>query len=93
VIRPAHGDVPVRQLEIDVDQMIRTGDWSQNILLEPDDIVRIPLTPLAWVGQRVRDLLTPVGPLVRAYTTPAYVMHAQDAYDDERYRGGYYSYR
>ncbi|MDO8630156.1 MAG: polysaccharide biosynthesis/export family protein, partial [Phycisphaerales bacterium] len=34
VIRPAHGDTPVRTLEVNVDKMVKTGDWSSNILLE-----------------------------------------------------------
>jgi protein involved in polysaccharide export with SLBB domain len=84
VIRPAHGEVPVRRLQIDVDQMVKTGDWSQNILLEPDDIVSIPLTPLAWVAQRVHELLIPVGPAMQAYQTPERAMYVQDAYEDRR---------
>jgi len=84
VIRPAHGETPVRALTINVDKMIRTGDWSKNILLEPDDIVYIPPTPLAWVGLRVRELLQPVGPAVQAYVAPAYVMDAPDYYSDDR---------
>lgn len=82
VIRPAYGDMPVRKLQIDVDRMVRTGDWSQNILLEPDDIVHIPPTPLAWVGLRVQELLFPVAPVLQAYVTPAEAILANDYYDD-----------
>ncbi|MFQ5592378.1 MAG: polysaccharide biosynthesis/export family protein, partial [Phycisphaerae bacterium] len=42
VIRPSHGETPVRALTVNVDKMIRKGDWSRNILLEPDDVVYIP---------------------------------------------------
>ena len=82
VVRPSHGETPVRTLHVDVDNMVTTGDWSQNILLEPDDIVFIPATPLAWVGLRVQELLFPVSPVMQAYLTPADVMYAQDYYDD-----------
>ncbi len=82
VIRPAHGDTPVRRLEMNVDKMVKTGDWSQNILLEPDDIVYIPLTPLAWVGQQVRGLLLPVAPVARAYQTPSEFMDTNDRYEN-----------
>ncbi len=93
VIRPSHGDVPVRKIVVNVDEMIKAGDWSRNILLEPDDIVYIPPTPLAWVAQRLREVLSPVGPLVRAYTAPADVYYtAEDAYDDDRTGRGYYGY-
>lgn len=83
VIRPAHGDTPVRTLHVDVDKMIRTGDWSRNILLEPDDVVYIPPTPLAWVGLRVRELLYPVQPVMQAYITPAQIKDANDEYHDD----------
>ena len=92
VIRPSHGDIPVRTIVVDVDSMIKTGDWSQNILLEPDDIVVIPPTPVAWIAQRVREIIYPVGPAVRLYTAPAAVMYADEVYDEDENgnRGGYY---
>ncbi|UCE59343.1 MAG: polysaccharide biosynthesis/export family protein [Phycisphaerales bacterium] len=98
VIRPSHGETPVRTLVIDVDEMIKNGDWSQNILLEPDDIVYVPPTPLAWLGQRIREVLDPFGPIVRAYSTPAYLLNMEEVYErdaDGRYKatgagyGGY----
>ncbi len=85
VIRPAHGEHPVRTIVVDVDKMIKTGDWSKNILLEPDDIVYIPPTPSAWLGQRVQEILYPVGPVVRAYTGPANAYYSMEgAYDGNR---------
>ncbi|MBI4719263.1 MAG: polysaccharide biosynthesis/export family protein [Planctomycetes bacterium] len=83
VVRPAHGETPVRTLHVNVDKMIHSGDWSQNVLLEPDDIVYIPATPLAWIGLRLREVLFPVGPVVQAYTAPAEVIYANDVYDRE----------
>lgn len=90
VIRPSHGKTPARTITVNVDEMVKTGDWSKNILLEPDDIVYIPPTPIAWFGCRVRELLYPVRPALQAYTAPAAFMDADDAYDDDSYRGGYY---
>lgn len=81
VIRPTRDDKPARTLRVNVDKMIKTGDWSQNILLEPDDIVVIPPTPLAWFAQRVQELIYPIGPAVQAYTAPATLMYADDVYD------------
>ncbi len=91
VIRPAHGDVPVRTLVVNVDEMIQTGDWRHNILLEPDDIVFIPPTPMAWVGLRVRELFYPVAPMVQAYIAPASVYNERDAYEKDEngdFKGG-----
>lgn len=83
VVRPSRGDTPVRILVVDVDRMVKTGDWSKNILLEPDDIVYIPPTPGAWLGQKLRELLYPAGPLIQAYVTPRRFMGLERVYDDE----------
>jgi hypothetical protein len=83
VIRPSHGDEPVRTIVVDVDKMTKTGDWSQNILLEPDDIVVIPPTPGSWLAQRVREILYPVGPAVQLYTAPATFLYMDDVYEEE----------
>jgi protein involved in polysaccharide export with SLBB domain len=83
VVRPTHGETPVRTLEIDVKRMLNKGDWTSNILLEPDDVVYIPPTPLAWFGLRVRELIYPVGPAIDAYTAPASVRDAGDAYNED----------
>ena len=87
VIRPTHGDVPVRTVTVNIDKMVKTGDWSRNILLEPNDIVYIPPTPGAWIGNKVREILYPVNPLVDAYVTPAYIKNLDRAYDED---GGHY---
>lgn len=82
VIRPGVREEDRRELVVDIDRMIRTGDTSANILIEPDDIIYVPPTPLAWVGLRIREVLFPVAPVMEAYTTPAAVMAAQDEYED-----------
>lgn len=94
VIRPAHGDTPVRTLEVDVDQMVKGGDWTNNILLEPDDMVYIPPTPAAWCGLRVREFIYPFVPAAQAYTFPAQVKSLEDAYDEDGldYGGTFYTY-
>ena len=81
VIRPSRGDTEVRTLVINVDEMVKKGDWSQNVLLEPDDVVYIPPTPGAWLGLRLRELLYPTVPLVQAYVAPARFMALDDVYN------------
>ncbi len=83
VIRPAHGETEVRTLCVNVDTMIKKGDWSKNILLEPNDIVYIPPTPVAWLAERVAQILSPVSPLVRAYAAPSALRGIDSVYDDE----------
>ncbi|MEK6675358.1 MAG: polysaccharide biosynthesis/export family protein [Planctomycetota bacterium] len=82
VIRPSHGETPVRTISVNIDQMIKKGDWSRNILLEPDDIVYVPPTPLAWLGQKIQETLSPVAPVAQAYLAPAQIQNLGDAYDE-----------
>ncbi len=82
VVRPAHGETPVRVMQVDIDRMAKTGDWSQNILLEPDDIVYIPPTPGGWIGLRVREVLYPVAPVAQAYGAPLELLDTHDEYHD-----------
>ncbi len=90
VVRPAHDDVPVRTLLVNVDSMVKTGDWSKNVLLEPNDIVYIPPTPAAWLGMRMREIMAPVGPAVQAYTLPAQMQHLPDVYNNDNNTTYYY---
>jgi len=88
VIRPARDDSPVRTIVVDVDAMLKTGDWSTNILLEPDDVVYVPPTVTAWIGHRIHEMLYPVAPLAALYTTPAYLQNADNVYDKD-YKGSF----
>lgn len=83
VIRPTHGETPVRTLTVNVDAMVKTGDWSKNVLLEPNDIVYIPPTPGTWLAQRVSEILFPVGPVVQAYTAPAFLRSLDNVYRND----------
>lgn len=83
VLRPTHGEEPIRTLTIDVNRMINRGNWSDNILLEPNDVVVVPLTPFAWTVKRLHELIWPVSPLVRSYTAPAQLRDANDVYQND----------
>jgi polysaccharide export outer membrane protein len=82
VIRPSAAPGERRELVVDVDKIMKTGDTRANFLLQPGDIVYVPPTPLGWVGLRVREVLFPVSPVLSAYQTPAYFMEATDRYQD-----------
>lgn len=82
VIRPAHGETEVRTLSVNVDTMIKKGDWTKNILLEPNDIVYIPPTPVAWFAERVAQLLSPISPVVQAYAAPTALRGIDTVYKD-----------
>lgn len=81
VIRPSPVEGDRRELRIDIQKMIKTGDTRMNILLEPGDIVYVPPTPLGWLGLKVREALFPVSPVLNAYSTPARFMSVQNTYE------------
>ena len=82
VIRSSPFEKDRRRIVIDVDHMIRTGDTSRNVLLQPNDILYIPPTPLGWLGLRVQEVLFPFQPIIQGYTFPARVADLNDAYDN-----------
>ena len=92
VIRPSPEPDEIREIVVDVDKMIQTGDLRGNFLLQEGDIVYVPPTPLGWVGLRVQETLFPFSPIFGAYTFPAHVATLPKAYDnldDRGYSGGY----
>ncbi len=95
VIRPSPSPDEVREITVDVDKMIKTGDLRGNFLLQEGDIVYVPPTPMGWLGLRIQEILFPFSPVFSAYTFPADVATAPEAYedlDDRGYtgaRGGY----
>ncbi len=92
VIRPARDGRPIRKIVVDVRDMLRTGDWSKNILLEPDDVVFVPPTPMAWVTHRVYELLFPVAPLAALYTGPAFARDVGNVYSGDGGTTGNFTY-
>ncbi len=83
VIRSSPIEGERREILIDVDHMIATGDTSKNVLLQPNDILYVPATPLGWLGLRIQEILFPLQPVMQAYSTPARLMDTQDEYDDD----------
>ena len=83
VIRSSPFEGERREILVDVDHMITTGDTSRNVLLQPNDILHVPPTPLGWLGLRVQEVLFPLQPVMQGYVFPAAVMGAQDEYEDD----------
>ena len=59
---------------VNMNKMIKDGDMSRNILLQPDDVVYVRANPLAAVGLTIQQLLFPVRPAIEAAGTPASAM-------------------
>jgi protein involved in polysaccharide export with SLBB domain len=66
VIKPSPDPNERHVTVVNLKDIIQRGDSSPNILLEQDDIVYVPLNPLAAIGVAVQNLLFPVQPIVQA---------------------------
>lgn len=73
VIKPSADPDQRHVTVINLKEIIQQGDATSNVLLEQDDIVYVPLNPLANIGVAVQNLLFPVQPVVQAASTARYV--------------------
>jgi len=66
VIKPSADPDQRHVTVVNMYDMVERGDTTANVLLEQDDIVYVPLNPLATVGVAVQNLLFPVQPVFQA---------------------------
>ena len=66
VIKPSPDPNKRHVTVINLHDIVQRGDTTANVLLEQDDIVYIPLSPLAAIGVQVQNLLMPVMPAFQA---------------------------
>ena len=85
VIRPS-GDSSVEPkiFELNFNRMMAHGDMSKNVLLQEGDIIYVPPTVLAAIGQTIEEFVRPIG---SAFSTVYIVQRAQMGS-----RGGYGGY-
>jgi protein involved in polysaccharide export with SLBB domain len=83
VTRPSAEAGERKTIIVDLDKMLNSGDLSLNVLLQDGDIIEVPPTPLAWIGHRVREVLYPIEPALRAYNSPADAIRSTNTYQDE----------
>ena len=62
VLRPNRDGQLVKRMTIDVNRMMKRGDTTMNALLQEDDILYVPPTPVAEVGLALQHLLLPIQP-------------------------------
>jgi len=82
IIRASPDEDQRKTITVNLDKMIREGDLTMNVLLEPNDIVYIPAHPIAWLGLRAQELMAPFMPVINAYSTPASLINAKDVYSN-----------
>jgi protein involved in polysaccharide export with SLBB domain len=59
-----------QELEIDLMAMVKSGDMSHNIILQPDDVIYVPPNPFAAVGMAFQQVLFPVQGAVSLVQAP-----------------------
>lgn len=90
IIRPGMSKDERKIITVDYADLVHDGDARADYLLHEGDIIEIPPTPLAWIGQRFRDLVYPVGPAVNTYAAPTGFLGAQSIYEGGWNRTTYY---
>jgi len=70
-VRKETKDRPRKKLLFNLDAMIKSGDMSNNILLQPGDVIYVQPSPLAKVGLMIQNLLLPIRPAAEAVSAPA----------------------
>jgi len=60
-----------QELTIDLMAMVKTGDMSHNIMLQPDDVVYVPQDPFVSVGMTLQKVLFPTRNAVDLTKVPA----------------------
>ncbi len=59
-----------QELTVDLASMVKTGDMSHNVLLQPDDVVYVPANPFAAVGMAIQQVMFPTRGVVDMIRTP-----------------------
>lgn len=75
VIRPSRDNsVRPKIFELNYNRMMAHGDMSKNVLLQEGDIIYVPPTVLAAIGQTIEEFVRPIG---SAFSTVWVVQRAQ----------------
>ncbi len=68
--KPMTGN-PRKKMLFNLYAMIREGDMSNNVMLQPNDIIYVQANPLAKIGLTLQQLLFPVSPVMQTVGLPA----------------------
>ena len=70
-IHPEREDKPVKRMQFNVLAMMEQGDMTNNILLQPNDIIYVQPNPFAEATIFLEKILMPVNPIFRTIALPA----------------------
>lgn len=66
VVKPSADPLRRHVTVVNMNDIVERGDATANVLLEQDDIVYVPLNPMAAIGVQIQNLLFPITPVVSA---------------------------
>jgi len=69
--RPNLDEKGRKKMLFNLNAMVKSGDLSRNVLLQPNDVIYVQPNPLAKVGLAIQNLLFPVRPAVETVGLPA----------------------
>lgn len=80
VIRPNHEDGKRHVIIVNANDIMKRGNLENNFHLLEGDILYVPPTPLAYVGQKFQELLQPVQPAAQTMISPGYAYNSAQIY-------------
>jgi len=80
---PVADEMEAKVMRVNLMAMIKKGDLSKNVYLQPDDVVYVPANPLAAIGLAIQQVLLPIRPAAQVISVPT-----SAAYTAERLGGG-----
>lgn len=80
VIRPSHEDGKRHVIVVNANDIMKRGQLEKNFHLLEGDILYVPPTPLAYVGQKFQELLQPMQPAAQTFVAPGYAYNSGQTY-------------
>ena len=68
--------VEANVMRVNLMAMIKKGDMSKNVYLQPDDVIYVPANPLAAVGLALQQLLLPIRPAAETISVPTSAVYS-----------------
>lgn len=62
--------IEAKVMRVNLMAMIKKGDLSQNVYLQPDDVIYVPANPLAAIGLAIQQILLPIQPAAQVISVP-----------------------
>jgi len=68
---PRPGAREAHVMRVNMMAIVRKGDMSKNVYLQPDDVIYVPANPLAAIGLAIQQILMPIRPAAEMISVPA----------------------